>query len=104
MKRSASRTREEYPEVAAAIGEDPARFLDYPIIAPGEEGSSPMLVAKARIRGIESLDVVDGWMEVETSLDRGPRKKVVAMLNQRRAQLRDESDVDTTAEPTEVTA
>jgi hypothetical protein len=104
MKRSGSRTREEYPKVAAAIGEDPARFLDCPISAPDQERSSPMLVAKARIRGIESLDVVDGWMEVETSLDRGPRKKVIAMLNQRRAQLRDEGDVDTTAESTEVTA
>jgi hypothetical protein len=101
MKRSASRTREEYPEVAAEIGEDPARFLDYPIIEP-DQNSSPMLLAKARIRGIESLDVVDGWFEVETSLDRGPRKKVLAMLNQRRAQLEETDQTDATA--TEVTA
>jgi hypothetical protein len=61
-----------------------------------------MLLAKARIRGIESLDVVDGWFEVETSLDRGPRKKVLAMLNQRRAQLEETDQTDATA--TEVTA
>jgi hypothetical protein len=104
MRSSADPSHETFPEVAAAIGEDPARFLDCSISPPDQGRSSPMLTAKARIRGIESLDVVDGWMEVETSLDRGPRKKVVAMLNQRRAQLRDEGDVDTTAETTEVTA
>ena len=104
MKASADPDHETFPAVADEIGEDPARFLDKPILAPGQEGSSPMLTAKARIRGIESLDVLDGWFEVETSLDRGPRKKVISMLNQRRAHLRDQSDVETDASSQEVTA
>jgi hypothetical protein len=101
MRATADPDRETFPDIADEIGEDPARFLDNPLVVPGE--SSPMLLAKARIRGIADTDTIEAWIDVETSLDRGPRKKVIAMLNQRRAHLRDQADVDTGADSTEVT-
>lgn len=48
-----------------------------------------MLLAKARIRGIDYLDVIDAWFEVEISLDRGPRKRVIGLLNRRKQELKE---------------
>jgi hypothetical protein len=100
MRATADPDRETFPEVADEIGEDPARFLDNPLVVPGE--SSPMLLAKARIKGIADTDTIEAWIDVETRLDRGPRKKVIALLNQRRAQLEETDQTDATA--TEVPA
>lgn len=66
--------RPQYPDIAEAIGEDPARYLHQL-----DETTF------AGIRGIVDEDVLDAWFEVEVEL--GPRKKVIAALNARRAAL-----------------
>ncbi len=71
---SGSPDRRRYPEYIDAFGEDPARFLC--------TGMSPY----PRIRGLESLALVDAYLDVETDREH-PRKGVVAALNQRKADL-----------------
>lgn len=93
--------REQYPDVAAEIGEDPARFLDVPLVAPDHEGSSPFALAAARIAGIDDTEVANAWLRVEAQLERGPRKGVVQRLNRQKADL--ETD-DPTPEATAATA
>jgi hypothetical protein len=78
--------RETFPDVQEQIGEDPARYLDRPIYAPGEQ-SSPLLTAKCRIRGIDRLAVIGAWQAVERALDRGPRQSILELLAQRRESL-----------------
>ena len=80
-------TREQFPEIAQGIGEDPARFLDAPLLEPDREGASPFLLAQARLRGIERFNVLQLWIDVEVALERGPRKQVIALLNQRKREL-----------------
>jgi len=100
---SKSEDREEFPEVAAEIGEDPARFLDVPLIAPDQIGSSPFLLAAARISSIEDIETANAWIRVEEQLDRGPRKGVLKRLHDRKEEIdtaADEpsaSEADTTA-------
>lgn len=66
--------RESYPDIKDDIGEDPARFLDT---------DDSLQMAIVRIKGITDPEVIQSWITVETSLDRGPRKKIMAALNQR---------------------
>ena len=80
-------TREQFPKIAQEIGEDPARFLDAPLLAPDREGASPFLLAQARIRGIDRFDVLQAWITVEVALERGPREQMIALLNQRKSEL-----------------
>ena len=80
-------TREQFPQIVQEIGEDPARFLDAPLLEPDREGASPFLLAKARVRGIDRVDVLQAWIDVEVALERGPREPVIALLNQRKAEL-----------------
>lgn len=77
-------SREEYPEIEERIGEDPARFLDKPLLR-GE--SSPLQLAFARIRGIQDPEVLSTWADVERDLERGPRDRVVNAIKQRAAEL-----------------
>lgn len=86
--------REEFPEVAEVIGEDPARFLDKPLAPDYRSGGSttPMALAKARIDGIDSLVVVARWLEVEHQLDRGPRDSVVERPEQRGRELKEHGE------------
>ena len=66
--------RERFPGVKAHIGEDPARFLDRPLVDPTAEGDTePIDLALARIRGIDSLTVAKAWRAVERNLDRASR-------------------------------
>lgn len=69
--------RPRYPGLVEEIGEDPASYLHQL-----DE------TAFARIRGIVDEDVLDAWFEVEVEL--GPRKKVIAALNARRAALNED--------------
>ena len=80
-------TREQFPQIAQEIGEDPARFLDAPLLEPDREGASPFLLAQARIHGIDRFDVLQAWITVEVALERGPRKQVIGLLNQRKSEL-----------------
>ena len=73
--------RPRYPDLVEAIGEDPARYLH-----------QPDDTTFARIRGIVDEDVLDAWFSVETDL--GPRRKVIAALNARRAALDEDGGED----------
>ena len=64
----------EYPAIEARIGENPARFL----VDPDE-------TTYAVIRGIEDVKRLDCWFAIEEDL--GPRKEVLAALNERREAL-----------------
>ncbi|WP_181685837.1 hypothetical protein [Halorhabdus salina] len=109
---SSSRDRVECPDIAEEIGHDPARFLDRDLaesehyrldidrdssgsvvdcrLVPDQHCSTGAALVKAVINGIDHLDVIDAWIEVETQrLDRGPRESVIALLNQRRAELQE---------------
>lgn len=74
--------REEFPEIEAKIGEDPARFLDRDLLAE----SNPTM-AECRIRGIDDLHVIARWMEVEHKLERDTRDRIVELLTQRKHEL-----------------
>jgi len=87
-----TKDRDQFPEVADEIGEDPARFLDVPLVTPDQIGSSPFELAAARIAGIDDIETARAWLRVESELDRGPRKGVVQRLNRRKAEL--EADAD----------
>lgn len=76
--------RAEYPEIKERIGEDPARFLDREV-----DTTTTVDLAVSRIRGIRSLEVALEWIKVEADLDRGPRKKVMALLNRKKQLLED---------------
>jgi len=91
---SASRVnREQFETIKAEIGEDPARWLDRPLLQPSQMGSDPAVFIQARIDGIRSVDVCRQWIEVERELERGPRTEVVQWLNQRMQTLKDDATV-----------
>lgn len=88
--------REEFPEIDGQMGEDPARFLDKPL-APDyytDGDTTPMALAKARIRGIRKASVACRWLEVENRLDRGPRESIVERLEQRARELQKHGERD----------
>lgn len=72
--------REQFPELVAAVNEDPARFLDHDL-ATEHDGRR---LAIARIDAIDRLGVVNAWIQVERQLDRGPREPIIELLEQRR--------------------
>lgn len=86
--------REEFPEIENEIGEDPARFLDKPLAPDYTSGgdTTPLALAKARIKGIEKLTVVARWLEVEHQLERGPRDSIVELLEKRGQDLKEHGD------------
>jgi hypothetical protein len=82
-RRAQQRDRERFPDVKERIDEDPARWLDREPLGK---------TADARIDGIDFLDVVDAWVRVEAELERGPRREVIAKLNQRKAWLEEHGE------------
>lgn len=78
---SASNTdsRPQYPHVEEEIGEDPARYLH-----------NPDMTTWARIRGLETDREINAWIQVEEDI--GPRREVMKRLNQRRAELREQTE------------
>ena len=85
MKPAATSDREQFPSVEDHIGENPARFLDCPLFS-GSPGSSPFLT-KARIDGIDRFPVVNAWIAIERKLERGPRDRVIELLEDRKREL-----------------
>lgn len=71
------------------LGENPARFLDYELVERGSSHTDRTLqrLVRARIRGIERLEVVNAWIAVERKLDRGPRDRIIELLEKRKAHL-----------------
>jgi hypothetical protein len=78
-------------DIAADIGEDPGRWLDRDLVerGPGHTDRTMQRAVHARIQGIRSREVLDGWQSVEVRLDRGPRQQVMAWLNQRDQELKE---------------
>lgn len=83
VRRAQQRDRERFPAVEEQISEDPARFLDVESIDR---------TMHSRIQGIDFLEVADAWIQVEAELERGPRKPVIAKLNQRKAWLEEHGE------------
>jgi len=79
--------RDTFPNLRDDLGEDPARFLDRPLVDPSGVGSSPFELARARIRGIDKLAVINAWIAVEKQIDRGPRDRVLDLLQERMTEL-----------------
>lgn len=78
--------RERFPALVESIGEDPARFLD----KSGPEYDKNALIA-ARIRGIDSIEVLRAWRAVERRLH-GGRSAVVELLDEREAYLEEHGE------------
>jgi hypothetical protein len=78
-----------FPEITQQLGYNPARFL-MPTADEMDELSWATR-AKAFIRGMEDVETVRAWIEVEVALEQGahggPRKKVIRWLNQRQAAI-----------------
>lgn len=83
-----TRDREQFPAVEERIGEDPARFLDYP------EDPDRLRLAYARIRGIDRQEVIVEWLRVERELERGPRETVIGWIQERNRELVERGDRD----------
>lgn len=75
----------------AAIGEDPARYLDKDLVSG--EGRE---LALARIRGIARIEVVRAWRAAERRLaardDREPRGKILELLEERETYLQEHGE------------
>jgi len=71
------------------LGENPARFLDHELVDRGSRHTDRTLqrLARARIRGIDKIGVVNAWIAVERKLDRGPRDRIIDLLEERKAYL-----------------
>ena len=82
--------RGTFDDIKQDIGEDPARFLDHDLISDRDMRE----LAFARIRGIDFQHVIDAWVDVEVALERGPRKPVIAALNERKRELQRIGDRD----------
>lgn len=72
------------------LGENPGRFLAADLRVDTGDGTSGELML-ARIRGLESTELVDYWVGVERWLamqeDRRPRERVLDALAERRSEL-----------------
>lgn len=82
-------------EESGRLGENPARFLVEEIDIDTGAGTSGELIF-ARIRGIETRELVDYWEGVERWLarreDREPRDDVLEALQERREKLEEQGD------------
>jgi hypothetical protein len=89
-----SRDRESFPALRDDLGEDPAKFLDRPLVEYGEDHTdhTGRRMFEDRVSGIDSLAVIRAWKAVERRLDRGPREAVVQVLEQRESFLEREGE------------
>ncbi|SFR92584.1 hypothetical protein SAMN05216559_1104 [Halomicrobium zhouii] len=67
MLAGGSRDCERFPELREHLGEDPARWLDWPILV---ERDRERLV-RTRIESIDRIEVIRAWKAVERALGRG---------------------------------
>ncbi len=77
--------RESYDEIAEDClqGHDPGRWLDQPALDGNTGTSSPLLQARAVIRGLPTIRECRAWRAVERQLDRGPRPQVLEWIDER---------------------
>ncbi|QLG63182.1 hypothetical protein [Halorarum salinum] len=92
---TSDRFTESFPGLREEIGEDPARFLDVPLLG-FRNASTPFGLARARIRGIDEIATANAWLAVERALGRGdddgPREQVVDLLEARIDDLEGEGE------------
>lgn len=79
--------RERFPSLRDDLGEDPARFLDRPLFGSNPQTSGEGVFIRARIRGIDEIAVLRAWRAIERRLERGPREKVLGLLDERESEL-----------------
>lgn len=68
MRRSGSTTRRErFPGLKDDLGEDPAYWLDRPLLEPSVDASDPVDMIRARIDGIDKIPVARSrsWWNAE---------------------------------------
>jgi hypothetical protein len=89
-----SRDREEFPRIRDDLGEDPAKFLDRPLVEYGEDHTdhTGRRMFEERVAGIDSIPVVRAWIAVERRIERGPREAVIQVLEQRESYLEREGE------------
>ncbi|WP_132060224.1 hypothetical protein [Halorussus amylolyticus] len=75
-------------------GENPARFLDHRLVEYGADHTDHTLsrMVKDRVRGIDRIEIVRVWKAVERRLDRGPRKPILDLLDEREAFLEEHGE------------
>lgn len=93
-----SRTTPTFIRIEREHNENPARFLVEDLTVDAGDGTSGELIL-ARIRGIDSLDLVHAWEAVERNLANGenalrdePRERVLDALEERRETLEEIGD------------
>jgi len=76
------------------IGENPARFLDHRLVEYGADHTDHTLarMVRDRIAGIDRIEVVRAWKAAERRLDRGPRRPILKLLEEREAFLEDRGE------------
>ncbi|WP_340099465.1 hypothetical protein [Salinibaculum salinum] len=85
-----SMDRARYQKINDEIGEDPAQWLDKPLFkSPERNSTSAGWAIQHRIKSIDSFAVLGAWKGVERNLERGPRDRVMKMLNERAQELED---------------
>lgn len=97
-----------FPEIEAELGYNPSRFLDHEIETTS---CTADLTVTALIRGLDDIETIRAWIEVEVDLERdngGPRREIITQLNRRQLQIEEASapsttknDRATTSAPTE---
>jgi hypothetical protein len=87
MRRGTTDTYPSFPEIKDQLGYNPARFL-----LPTDDAVDELswkTRATAFIRGMDDVETIRAWIEVEVALEQGqnggPRKKVIRWLNHRQA-------------------
>ncbi|MCU4799783.1 hypothetical protein OB920_05310 [Halobacteria archaeon HArc-gm2] len=87
MQGGGSRDRERFPDLGERLGEDPARWLDWPILGNRDRER----FVKTRIESIDRVAVLRAWKAVERRLGRGesggPRSGIIDALDEREAVL-----------------
>lgn len=98
MLRGSTHEVPTFPDIEADLGYNPARFLQ----TQSSDGhtsigdTSELALAQAVIRGIDDIETIRAWIEVEVALGRGqnggPRQYVIKQLHQQQRQIKGNAD------------
>jgi len=91
--------REQFPHLKDDIGEDPARFLDRPLFDASDGQTSSAWFIAQRIGGIDRIEVCRAWKAIERRLERGPRDRIIELLNEREQRLEEIGERSDRLEP-----
>lgn len=98
MLRGSTREVPTFSDIEADLGYNPARFLQ----TQSSDGhtsigdTSELAMAQAVIRGIDDIETIRAWIEVEVELgcgqNGGPRQHVIKQLHQQQRQIKGNAD------------